>query len=790
MANEFIIKNGFYSNGNSAITGSLIVSASGATNDLQIGTNKLFVSAAGNVGIGTTTPSAKLTVQVTGSAANALVANFIKSPAASNETGSTFIRISTYPALITGSGLYTDIEFNSGYQGPFRYGTYADTNIINGYHSTTGNYGSINFVTSGSTRMTIAGGTSAGRVGIGTTSPNATLDVNGSAIISGSLTTTSSVAFKAYTSATSFPGTAVGYLAFDTAGNIITKEGVGAFPYTGSAQITGSLGITGSLTTTGSVVFSGLTSNITSNVVYIEPTTKQLSYGISKNIGNSDLTIDFDTTRVLYHDGLSRLIISKSEAPSAVLELKNTSTGGNKVLVMEQLLDSNANRGGNRQFTAGGDSPNSATFNGYAMDSIVEYLSGSSGSTNKLQGWKWSYYNGVDYANVLLISTSNAAVLNATLDVNGNTKITGSLTVTGSTAGNLVRITQTGAGNAFVVEDSANPDANAFVIDNTGKVFIGATSASGTFNSMSPAPKLDVSGSVVIAGKIQIGNDTDTTNEYKLYSGQGPIFARTGDPLIGDAAIVGVAYNSTDIGPTLGTYIGVNGNATQGDDDDPASTYIGGQFYAGGFYPDYNYAVQLQDGSQGIGKVLVSQTADGKARWSTQLSGSYGLTGSLSFPISSSLLFSSSNSIYSGRMHVSNLPNPLGSSTVSSPLYNYGAAGEGLYIQFGESSDVGGIKITDDGVAVFGAGDNDLFKVVNEDTNQQIFVINDLNQVGINKAFTPGANSAMNAALDVNGNAIITGSLTVTGSYASPAGNTIDSNALIQSSLLYLSNNF
>jgi cytoskeletal protein CcmA (bactofilin family) len=44
------------------ITGSLIVSASGATNDFQVGDDKLFVSASGNVGIGTTSPSANLHV--------------------------------------------------------------------------------------------------------------------------------------------------------------------------------------------------------------------------------------------------------------------------------------------------------------------------------------------------------------------------------------------------------------------------------------------------------------------------------------------------------------------------------------------------------------------------------------------------------------------------------------------------------------------------------------------------------------------------------------------------------
>ena len=488
----------------------------------------------------------------------------------------------------------------------------------------------------------------------------------------------------------------------------------------------------------------------------------------------------------------------------------------------------------------------------------------------------------------VIISGSSAEL--ASLTVTSNITSSG-LLVTGSTAGNLVRITQTGTGNAFVVEDSTNPDASSFTIDATGRVYIGGS----TITTMSPAPKLDVSGSVAIAGKIQIGDTTDTFYEYQLYSGDGPIFARHVDPLIGTAAIVGVSANSADIGPTLGTYIGVEGAATAGDDDDPASTYIGGTFYAGGNVPSNNYAVRLQDGSQGIGKVLVSQTADGKARWSTSLSGSYEITGSLkvtgsaiisgsttvngalSITSGSSVSFTSSNSSYSGRMHVSNLPNPLGTSTVSSPLSGYGAVGEGLYIQFGGGvGDEGGIKITDDGVAVFGAGDTDLFKVVNEDTNQQIFVINDVNQVGINKAFTPGASTPMNATLDVNGNAIITGSLTttgdismrygydsfratgyaysklletgydgtrnqdflniytagtgtgnanpqitvfrdtgvgigttspnakldvngnalisgsltVTGSYVSPAGNTINSNALIQASLLYLSNNF
>lgn len=64
----------------------------------------------------------------------------------------------------------------------------------------------------------------------------------------------------------------------------------------------------------------------------------------------------------------------------------------------------------------------------------------------------------------------------ATFHVNPNsTGIAGLFS--GSTSNDMVRITQLGTGNAFLVEDFTNPDSSPFVIDQTGNTGIGTTLA-------------------------------------------------------------------------------------------------------------------------------------------------------------------------------------------------------------------------------------------------------------------------------------------------------------------------
>jgi hypothetical protein len=53
--------------------------------------------------------------------------------------------------------------------------------------------------------------------------------------------------------------------------------------------------------------------------------------------------------------------------------------------------------------------------------------------------------------------------------------VTGSEVISVNTSTDALRITQTGTGNALVVEDSANPDSTPFLIDNSGRIIQGYT---------------------------------------------------------------------------------------------------------------------------------------------------------------------------------------------------------------------------------------------------------------------------------------------------------------------------
>jgi hypothetical protein len=101
--------------------------------------------------------------------------------------------------------------------------------------------------------------------------------------------------------------------------------------------------------------------------------------------------------------------------------------------------------------------------------------------------------------------TTTGAIASSSLTSTGAAKV-GSLTTTGvitatsavfnvSSSGNAVRITQSGTGQSFVVEDSANPDSSQFVINNDGNVGIGDST---------PSQKLTVTGNIKPSGNIML----------------------------------------------------------------------------------------------------------------------------------------------------------------------------------------------------------------------------------------------------------------------------------------------
>ena len=108
-----------------------------------------------------------------------------------------------------------------------------------------------------------------------------------------------------------------------------------------------------------------------------------------------------------------------------------------------------------------------------------------------------------------------------------------------NTSGDALRITQTGTGNALVVEDSTNPDSSPFVVNASGSVGIGTSS---------PTVALDVVGT---SGTIEISTSTtDATDKFFRFGGGHYTAAEEGVTLISGSASSG--SNNVNLGGGTG----------------------------------------------------------------------------------------------------------------------------------------------------------------------------------------------------------------------------------------------
>jgi hypothetical protein len=72
---------------------------------------------------------------------------------------------------------------------------------------------------------------------------------------------------------------------------------------------------------------------------------------------------------------------------------------------------------------------------------------------------------------------ANFTNLNNAKYESGDSATLGASSISANTTTDALRITQTGTGNAFVVEDSSSPDSSPFVIDSDGRVINGSTTS-------------------------------------------------------------------------------------------------------------------------------------------------------------------------------------------------------------------------------------------------------------------------------------------------------------------------
>jgi hypothetical protein len=116
----------------------------------------------------------------------------------------------------------------------------------------------------------------------------------------------------------------------------------------------------------------------------------------------------------------------------------------------------------------------------------------------------------------------------AKLDINVSTGGTMGVRISGDSSSDMLRITQTGSGNAILVEDSSNPDSTPFVVTSGGTIGIGITTPDSLLHVHNGS-----AGSVSAIGGTTMTIENNSTNYLSLLSSDanlsGIVFGSTSD---------------------------------------------------------------------------------------------------------------------------------------------------------------------------------------------------------------------------------------------------------------------
>jgi hypothetical protein len=248
-------------------------------------------------------------------------------------------------------------------------------------------------------------------------------------------------------------------------------------------------------------------------------------------------------------------------------------------------------------------------------------------------------------------------------DVSASSATLDTATITGSTtAGNaLVRIEQTGAGYALLVEDSANPDATPFVVHESGGVSVGNTIDAGAGNLYVAG---NLAGNIITAVTSFTGSVVKATSSAGLSlqnaSGttQMSMGAGGGDNLsIGVATAINPANALVNISPTGTGSVTVYPNAVGALDN----MVIGANKAEAATVSNLSVSGTLSfDADQGTnGQVLTSQGTGSTPKWQTPTTGtvtSVGGTGTVSGISLSGTVTSSGDLTLGGSLDLSKPP--------------------------------------------------------------------------------------------------------------------------------------
>ena len=165
----------------------------------------------------------------------------------------------------------------------------------------------------------------------------------------------------------------------------------------------------------------------------------------------------------------------------------------------------------------------------FGVDPILAGIAFSMGTANNPSAYFEGYTNTgwfsptggqfsvVSVGNTILNVNPNGIVVTGIASATGfaGTFSGTSAVFSGNSTGNIVRITQTGSGNALIVEDETNPDVSSFVITGIGSVGI---------QTNAPSANLDVFGGMKISrqdaafdgGEITFARASDNVNAWSL----------------------------------------------------------------------------------------------------------------------------------------------------------------------------------------------------------------------------------------------------------------------------------